>query len=899
MATDHPRRELDSTLWRASTTEEVNAELEFHVEMLTRDLVAQGLAPEAARAEARRRFGDLPTARAQARRAAGDRDRATRRASVADALASDVRFALRQLRRSPGFALVAVLTLALGIGANSAIFSVINGVVLKPLPYPAPDQLQYVTSQFPTLGFDKFWVSPPEYFDLKANTRAFSGIGAYTTGAVNLSEGGSSERVNSISTTADMFEVLGVRPHVGRVFTAEEDLPNADPVIVVSHGLWQRTLGGDADIIGRQVEVQGRRRTVVGVMPAGFDLHDARADVWTPLGLDPTNTQNRGSHYLYLVARLAPGATRAQADADLGNMMRTWGQIAPGTHVPNDTTHRVQLAPLRDEVIGNVRTALWVLQGAVGLVLLIACANMANLLLARAESRHKEFAVRTSLGAGRARIVRLFLVEGVVLAILGGLVGLALAHLGLKALLAANPASIPRAAEIGLDPTVLAFTIGVALLTGLIFGLAPLMHVREKVVVQALREGSTRTTATAARNRLRAWLVVGEIALAVTLVVGAGLLMRSFWNLTSVDAGFDRANLVTYGVVMPQATYPDSMRRVQFVQELTRRLDELPGVDDVAAMTGLPPSRPVNANDTNFEGLPVGPDQPAQNVDYYQVTTATYFDAMRIPIRRGRGFQPSDVGGPPVLVVNEALAKRFYPDSDPVGRRIKPGYGPPDSIPWFTIVGVAADVKQGGLDEEAGTELYALMEQLPQYIGFAPNQVNLVMRSTQPMEQLAAGIRRTMTALDPSLPIVRLRTMDAVVEDSVSRQRFLSQLLGVFAAVALLLAVIGTYGILAYMVNERTREIGIRMALGAERGSVLGLVLGRGLVVSLAGIAAGVVGALLLSRLASSLLFGVSPADPTTFVTVAGAIAVVSLAACIIPARRATRVDPLVAMRAD
>jgi predicted permease len=487
----------------------------------------------------------------------------------------------------------------------------------------------------------------------------------------------------------------------------------------------------------------------------------------------------------------------------------------------------------------------------------------------------------------------------VVLAVLGAVVGLALAYWGLRALLAANPDSIPRAAEIGLDPTVLAFTAVVALLTGVLFGLAPLLHVRDRVVATSIREGNTRLTAGMGRNRVRQALVVGEVALAVMLVVGAGLLLRSFWNLTSVDAGFDRTNVATYGVVMPQATYPDPVRRAQFVGDLMRRLGEIPGVRSVAAMTGLPPSRQVNANDTGFEGLPVGPDQPAQNVDYYQTTTAGYFETMRIPIRQGRGFQPNDVGGPPVVVVNEALAKRFYPDGSPIGRRIKPGYGPPDSIPWFTIVGVAADVKQGGLDEQPGTELYLLYDQLPQYVQFAPGQLNVVLRSPLPLASLAPHIRSTMTEMDPSLPIVQLRTMDEVVEASISRQRFLSQLLGIFAVVALLLAAVGTYGILAYMVNERRREIGIRMALGAGRRTVLGLVLRQGLVVAVVGIGLGLAGALALSRLAASLLFGVSPADPLTFTTVAGVIALVALVACVVPARRATRVDPLVAMRLD
>ncbi len=894
-----PRRpgELDGAIWRAPTPREVDAELAFHVEMLTRELLDRGLTPDEAAAEVRRRFGDPARISAAARQAATHRDRTMRLSEHLAALRKDVVHALRLLRRAPGFTAVAVLTLALGIGANTAIFSVVNAVVLQPLAYPEPGRLMYVTSQFPTLGFDEFWVSPPEYMEYAERTRAFEALGAYATGAANLSEGAAPERVNSVAMTASMFDVLGVRPMLGRAFTADEDLPNADPVVLIGHSLWQRTFGGDRGVIGRRVEVQGRPVTVVGVMPPGFDLADAKAQLWQPLGLDPANRQNRGSHFLYLVGRLAPGATEGTANAELASLLGRWGEVAGGLHAPNDSTHRLQMEPLRDQVVGSARTALWVLQGAVGLVLLIACANMANLLLARAETRHKEFAIRAALGAGRAHVVRQFLVEGMMLSVLGAAAGLLLAHWGLGLLLAMNPDSVPRAAEIGLDPVVLLFTAGVAVLTGVLFGLAPLLHVRDRAVSSALKEGGTRSTVAAGRASVRRGLAVAEVALAVTLVVGAGLLLRSFWNLTSVDAGFDRSGLVTFGVVLPQASYPQPERRVQLLADLTARLGAIPGVEDVSAMTGLPPFRQVNANDTEFEGIESQPGMPPQNVDYYQTTTAGYFETMRIPIVRGRGFTSTDVGGPPVMVINETLARTFYPDEDPIGRRIRPPFG--DSIPWFTIVGVAADVKQGGLDERTGTELYFLYDQGPRYVGFAPAQLNLVLRTDRALEAVLPAVREAVRTLDPALPLVQPRTMDAVFAESVSRQRFMSQLLGVFAAIALALAAVGTYGILSYTVNERRREIGIRMALGAGRGQVLGLVLRQGLVMAAVGIALGLAGSLALSRLASSLLYGVSPTDPVTFAAVAVVIALVALVACLVPARRAMGVDPLVAMQAD
>jgi predicted permease len=874
---------------RKAVERDLDQEVRSYVELLTEEKIKAGMSPDDARRAARLEAGTVEQIK--------DEVRDVRKGSFLDSAWQDIRYGVRLLRRSPGFTTLAVLTIGLGIGANSAIFSVINGVVRKPLPYPDSDRLMFITSQFPTLNFNKFWVSPPEYFDFKEHTKAFAHVGAYATGAMNLSEGDRPERVNAAFVTANMFDVLGVRPARGSVFTEEQDRPGADPVVLLSHELWARAFGADPSIVGKTVMIQGLQRTVLGVMPPGFDLHDAKAQLWIPLGLNPANRQNRGSHGLYLVGRLASDVTAAQANSELQGMLKQWREWIPQGHVPNDSTHRVQMAPLRDEVVGNVRRALWVLQGAVALVLLIACANVANLLLARAESRHKEFAVRTALGAGKARILRQFMAEGTVLSLLGAALGLALAFWGLKALLAANPESVPRASEITLDPVVLAFTVGVALLTGLVFGLAPLLHMGEQAVSLSIKEGGMRATSGAGRNRVRRGLVVAEIALAVMLVIGAGLLIRTFRNLTSVDAGFDVENRVTFGLVLPQATYPDSQRVVQVITELTRKLDELPGVERVAAMQGLPPQRQVNANDTNFEGYSPGPGDPPANVDYYQTVTQGYFETMGIEIAKGRAFEAGDAIGSPVVIINEALAKRFYQDKDPIGRRVSPFFGP--NTPMFTIIGVARDVKQGGLEAPAGTELYFNFEQGPRLVGFAPRQMNIVLEASRPLSSLMPAIRDAVVAIDPGLPIVRLRTMEDVIGASLTRQRFLSLLLGIFAGVALLLAAIGTYGVLSYMVSERHREIGIRMALGAGNSQVVGLVLRQGITIAGIGIAVGVAGALALSRITQSLLYGVDPADPATFGTVVAVIAVVATAACLIPMRRATRVDPLTAIRAD
>ncbi len=885
------RRSVRNVAGRAGVERELDEELRAYVELLVAEKIAAGASPGDARRAALLEVGGIERVK--------DQIRDERPGMVIENALRDLRHGTRMLRRSPGFAAIAIVTIALGIGATSAIFSVINAVALKPLAYPAPDRLVFITSQFTKMGFDKFWISPPEYFELRQQAKSYRDIAAYYTSAVNVSEGTRPERVNALFVTANMFDVLGVRPRVGAPFTTEQDRPNSEPVVVLGDGLWRRSFGADPTIVGKQVEIQGRKRTVVGIAPPGLDLHDTHADAWMPIGLDPSDRQGRGSHYLYLVGRLAPDVTFARASSEMTSLLRRWGTLAPGMHTPNDSTHRFQIAPLRDEVIGNVAQALWILQGAVVLVLLIACANVANLLLVRAEGRHKEFAIRTALGAGRGRILRQFMAEGFVLTAIGAVLGLALARIGLTALLSSNPNSIPRSAEIGIDPRVLLFTTVIAVFTAMIFGLAPLLHLGANAVAAAIKEGGTRSTASQTRHRVRRGLVAAEIALAVMLVVGAGLLLRSFHNLTTVDAGFDARNETTFGLFLPNAVYPQSTRRAQFATELLDKLRAIPGVQNAAAMTGLPPDRRVNANDTDLENVAQGPGLPIQNLDYYNAASVTYFETMKIPIVKGRGFNAGDVGGPGVAIINEATAKRFYQDVDPIGHRLRPSAPTvvPDTFPWFTIVGVAKDVKQGGLDQKIGTEVYFNIEQGPRINDYAPTALNFVVRSSRGADALSPAIQSAVRSLDPGLPIVELRSMEGVFGDSVSRQRFLSLLLGIFASVALALAAIGTYGVLSYLVTERQREIGIRVALGASAGGIVRLVLRQGMSITVIGIVAGVIGALGLARLTQSLLFGVSPTDFGTYATVGMMILAIALLACLVPARRAMRVDPLVAIR--
>ena len=819
-------------------------------------------------------------------------------------LQSDLVYALRTLAKSPGYAAITILTLALGIGANTAIFSVVNGVMLKPLGYPHPERLQFITSTFPGLGFDRFWVSLPEWAEFRERNSSFQGVGAYRASAVNLGTPERPRRVNSATVTPELLDVLGVAPLRGRLFNEPDAAVGAEDVAVISHATWRSDFGGGEDVLGRVVPIDGVPTRIVGIMPPGFDLHDERVEVFLPLTIDPkTFATSRGSHFLYLVGRLKDGVSPQQAAADLDRMIDQWFALSGNKHSPvkpsgNGKGHLLQMSPLKSDMVSGIGTALWVLQGAVGFVLLIACANLANLILARAESRQREFAIRSALGAGRWRLLRQFLTEGVLLAVVGGALGAALGFVGLRAMLTANPDSIPRALEITLDARVLLFTFAISIVTGLLFGMAPLLHLREQVVSISLKEGGQRSTAGGARTRIRSGLVMAEVALAVVLVIGAGLLMRSFQKLMTVDPGFNRERMLTFGVVLPGAAYPKPEQRVAFFDQLSDRLRQLPGVSGAARMTGLPPNRNVNANDTDFDGYTPTQGQPAENVDYYQTVSKDYLQTMGIPVVKGRGFEPADVTGAPVLLVNETLEKTFFTfrKLEAVGQRVNIFTGPGKTTA-FTIVGVVRDVKQGGMAKKTGTELYFMNEQQPRTLGFASGNMNVVVRSSLPEATLAQEIQKAVRAQDATLPVVKLRSMDQVFADSAARPRFLAELLGIFAALALTLAAIGTYGILSYSVSERTKEIGIHMALGATRGSVLGMILGQGMRLTIVGLVAGLIASFGLTRLLQAQLFNVKPTDPATLTVVTGFIAVIAFIACYVPAQRATRVDPMVTLR--
>jgi predicted permease len=873
--------------------DEIEREIRAHLDAEAEERVADGMSESDARYAARRAFGNVTRTQEDVRAVWTRRPLEER--------LQDVRYAVRTLRRSPGFTTVAVLTLALGIGANTAVFSVVNAAFLQPLDYPQPQQLMFLTTRSgnPEQGS----LSPAEYWELGEISRSFAVIGAFATGEVNLSAGDRPRRVTRARVNAELLETLAVPPERGRWFRRDETRAGGPAVVILSHELWQSAFAARQDVVGQSAEIDGVRHEVIGVMPPGFDLMDQRVELWLPLQLAPLVRQFRGSHFLSVLGRLENGVTPDQARVELSSLMTNWGERTGTTgHLFVPGEHVLQIEPALDEVVGSARRAFWVLQAAVALVLLIACANLASLLLARAEVRRREIAVRTAIGAGRRRLVAQFVTEGLLLSGLGGALGLVIAWIGVRALVAAYPDSVPRVADIGLDPTALGFTLLVSVITGVVFGLAPLGHVPASAAGLLLNETARGTLPT--RPWARRALVTGEVALAVVLMVGAGLMVRTVRNLLTVDAGFERARLVTFGVALPTATYPTFDERVQFYRRLLGRIGATPGIERVAAVTGPPPIRGQNRFGTDIEDY-TPPPEAASFVDYYQTVTTGYFETMGIPVVRGRRFEPTDLTGAPVAVVNEAFVRTFWKGLDPIGRRIRPRFG--DQTPWITVVGVAKDVKQAGVDRPAGTELYFLFDHLPQIFPAIPGarlddllgdgSMHIMLRTALPAAILQRSIADVVRQTDPSLPVIGLRTMEDVFRASVQRPRMLMQLFAGFAGLALALAMIGTYGVLSYVVAQRRREIGIRMALGAARGNVLRDVMGQGLLLTCAGLVAGLAAAVVLTRVMKTLLFEVRPTDPATLAGAAVLVAIVAAVASLVPAFRATRVDPIVALK--
>ena len=813
----------------------------------------------------------------------------------------DLRFAVRMLAKNPAFTGVAVLTLALGIGANTAIFSVVNAVVMQPLPYAQPDRLVQLYTQFPSMDFDRFWFSEPEFLELRDESTSFEMIGGWVTGDANISGDQEPVRVAASYSTSGVPEVLGIEPTLGRWFDESETLPGAPDVGLIGHGLWQTAFGADASILGRMIRVDDVPTEIIGVLPADFEFPNAEIDMWIPLTIDPASPGGRGSHYLSIIGRLEQGVTIDQARAEMDQLIDHWEVVHANGHPISHQNHPIVMYGLLEEMVGDVRPTMLMLLGAVGFVLLIACVNVANLLLARAESRQKEIAIRTALGAARIRLLRQFLTEGILLSLLGGAAGTVLAAWGVDLIVATNPDAIPRVSEIAVDGWVLSFTLLLSIVTGITFGLAPLAHTGIKSLHNALKSAGLRTTAAVSQQRFRRTLVVAEVAAAVVLVIGAGLMMRSFWRLQQVDPGFDPRNILTMELALPSATYAEDHEIKAFWQELSEELRTVPGVRACSLMTGLPPNRRINANDIAFENKQRDPNDPPWNVDFWQTVDKDYFSTMSIPLVRGRLFDLSDEAGQnPVVLVNESMARKYWPDEDPVGRRLQARPWVQDGQ-WQTIVGIVRDVKQQGLDEDAGTELYIPLAQSADIGGRTPRTMNIVIRAQGEPLALARTVRKKILDRDASLPVADVRTMDNVFWQAVSRPRFITLLLGIFATAALALASVGIYGVMSYSVAQRTNEIGIRMALGAGRLQIFRLILSRGMILTGAGVILGLLGAFALTRLLESwlyeILYEVSTTDPMTFVGVAVLLVAVAVLACYLPARRAMRVEPMTALR--
>jgi predicted permease len=884
--------------WGNDLRADVDDELGFHIQSRVEEYIASGMTPDTARAEAMRRFGDI----ARVQRSCQEIDEMTQhersRADMWDALATDLRYAVRTLRRSPGFAVVAVLTLALGIGANTAILSVVNGVLLRPLPYASPDRLVRVYTAFRGSGALQYGMSQPEFMDYKGLAHVFENAAAFTGASLTLTGGCSAtasacepERVRGIAATRDLLPVLGVTPLRGRNFEGDEGRVGREPVVIVSHELWQNRFGGDPTLLGRALTLNGVSRRVIGILPPDVTL--ARAEAFIPIYIDPDSLAGRATNYLSGVARLRPDVTVEQAQRELDALTRTIAARYPNVYPPS-MGYDATVTSMRDAIVGDVRPALLILLGAVGLVLLIACANVANLLLARGEARGREIAVRLALGASGRRVVRQLLTESIVLGLAGGAAGLGLAWWGTKALLAVNPEAIPRLELVRVDATVGLATLALALVTGIVFGLAPALRMARPELQSSLKEGTRGGSVGRPQQRLGRALVAGEVALAVVVVIGAALLVRSFWTLRNVDPGFAPDHLLAIDLSIPPARYDDAAA-TSFYRRLVERMGALPGVTVAAAASDLPPVASGNNWDIEILGRPHAPGSAAPSPNVRSVT-ADYFRALRIATRRGRAFGTGDAGSSTlVAVINETAERTIWRDASPLGQQIR--FSPKG--PWVTIVGVVRDVRSMGLAQDAPPEIYLLHDQLHAIDGSSERTMYIVARTAGDPTSLAGVARAAVREMDPLLAITGIRPMTEMIDRSVARPRFTMLLLGIFGGVALLLAAVGIYGIMSHAVKRRTREIGIRMALGARPADVLRLVVGQGMSLAGLGLAIGVVAALAATRLMTRLLYGVSATDPLTFAAIVVLLAAVAFVASWLPARRAVATDPTSALRSE
>jgi putative ABC transport system permease protein len=885
------RRQFDADL---------DEEMRLHRELREREEIERGLSPKEAHYAAQRRFGNDLVLREESRDMWGW--------NWLENLMQDIRFGLRMFLKSPGFAGLAILILALGVGADTAVFSALDATLLRPLPYPSPRQLVMVWG-VDALGCCRHGglvFSAPNFLEFKEENRVFKNVGTFDGAGFTLTGVASPEHLRAGRVTSDFFQVLAVRPMLGRTFLPEDDMAGRDHVTLLSYGLWQRRFGSDPQILGQTIRLDAVPYTVVGVLPRDFDFsipgYYGPRDLWVPAVLTRDNSE-RAHNYLNVIARLKPGVTARQAQADLNAVAaqlrreystssgQAWG-AAPEMEEHSGVIAGAKTEPLHDEIYGDIAPLLWILFGAVGFVLLIACANVANLQLARASAREKEIAVRVTLGAGRLRVIRQLLTESVLLALLGGGLGLLLAVGGVRVLSGLQPAGLPRSTTLSINVVVLVYSLVLSLVTGLLFGLAPALHSWGSLDV-SLRQGGRMSTSGANRSRLRNLLMVSEVALSAVLLIGAGLLVRSFVKLLAVKPGFEIGGIQTLPLNLPKYSYPNAWQQAAFYRGLLERVGTLPGVKAVGVINDLPLSSDSDSDSFNIEGRAPADGSRHTGSSQDRLASPGYFRAMGIPLIAGRTFTEADASAaPPVVVVSASFAHRFFPSANPLGQRLTFG----ETGPWATIVGVVGDVRDLGLDADPDIDIYAPYQQ--SVLPYNPlNYMTLVIRAEGDPRSLAAGVLNTLHGLDKDLPLPAPESMAAVYAGSLEERRFDLLLLGTSAAIGVILAAVGIYGVISYSTAQRTHEVGIRMALGATTQDVLLQVVGRGLLLTTMGVAMGLAGALALARVLRNMLFGVTASDPATFAGVSLLLIAIAALACYVPARRATKVDPMVALR--
>jgi putative ABC transport system permease protein len=873
-----------TSLWRNlfhkdRVEEEFTEEIHAYLDMLTEAKIRQGLTPREARRDALVEIGGVEQVQ--------ERVREIRMGQLIETAWRDIRCGVRVLVHSPIFSTVTVLSLALGIGANTAIFSVVNGLLLRPLPYPEPEQIVDVWHKPPQQSFpglETFSVSPANYLDWKAQSSAFEEMAVYQYTGLSLSTSNDPVPLIGAAVSSDFFSVLRANAMQGRTFITDEERPGRDQVVVISHGLWQRAFGASPGILGQTLTLNSRSFTVVGIMPAGFEF-PREAELWIPLAWDDKERQVRSIHDYSVIARLKQNVSVQQAQAEMNTISSRLEQQYPEA----DKGWGAVVIPLQEDIVGDMRLALLVLFSAVGFVLLIACANVANLMLARGANRQKEIAVRIALGAGRARLVRQLLTESVLLAVTGGLLGLLLAVWGSKMLV--RWGSLPNSGEIGIDTWALGFTLLVSFGAGIVIGIVPALQFTRNSVSETLKQGSGRTGGSPLKQHTRKALVISEVALSLVLLIGAGLMIRSFWKLQNVNPGFDTTNALTMSVELTPIRYSEPHQQLAFFDRAIEQIRAVPGVVSVGATTTIPLRGGGSTQPFSIEGRPTAAiaEQPMAQTRYI---SPDYFRAIGIPLRQGRFFGDQDRDNSvPVVIISEAMAHRFWPGENPIGKRFTPSFHAEQGA--REIVGIVGDVKTRGLDADSAAMMYLPYKQLPRpYVSF-------VVRAASNPESLVQPVSKAIYSIDKEQALTNVQTMDQVLTESLSGRRFNMTLLLTFAGVALLLAAVGVYGVMNYTVTLRRRELGIRMALGAETMDVLRLVLGQGLTLTLIGVGAGLISAYVLTRLMASLLYGVTATDYLTFVSVSAVLIAVGLAASYVPARRATKVNPTIALRTE